>query len=661
MTGHILLFRLQQNDHFNDMAGTNLKNKQQAAVLLIIILLGFGLRVWQLDAQPLRGDESFSMVVWMDQFAETFRSLATVDPQPPGALLWFYGWIKLVGSTVFAARYQAVLTSTLTIAAIYTLGKLLVDEKTGLLAAFLVAINPYQVWFAQDARSVAVWTCTSVLTTWFMLRSLKQPGKLNNWLLYILFAALGMYFFYLEAFVILFHNLYALASSLRNRKLLLRWFAGQLGIALLIALWYAQPRLWLNNTYQPTAGPVHLPWAFQSFSFGETFPAPLQLEPLTTAPHGLLIYAAFILVFGGLLIIWRRKPINVLLFTVLYAFLALILLSVFEVVTQGGYFRPRYLASSAPAWLLLLAVSLAAISDYPRKAGVFAAGGVLILLTGVSAVGIGTYRFNPDYVKAPDWPGLLNKLEVLVTEDDVVVYNFPDPGFLYYYDGAATSVVLPSEPNADVDAVLNELLANYESIWFLPQPTPTWDPDQVVRAWLDSHAQLKYIHENQTGNFIQYVTFEGRSEDIATSLDIQFGEFAHLAGYRLTPTGGRTVHAGDTVAVELFWKPLETTEIDYKVFVHLIGPPNSEGSPLWAQDDHPPHQGRASTTFWSIDTLLRDVYRLEIPEDAPAGEYQLTTGFYDPATGDRVTDITGNGAYNIDNLTLLYLELETQP
>jgi hypothetical protein len=275
-------------------------------------------------------------------------------------------------------------------------------------------------------------------------------------------------------------------------------------------------------------------------------------------------------------------------------------------------------------------------------------------------VGIGTYRFNPDYVKAPDWPGLLNELEVLVSADDVVVYNFPDPGFLYYYDGAATSIVLPPEPGVSVDEALKELLADYESIWFLPQPTPTWDPDQVVQAWLDAHAQLKYVHESQAGSLVQYVTLEGRSEDIASPCNVQFGEFAHLEGYRITPAGNVVVHAGDTVTVELFWKPLKTTEIDYKVFVHLIGPPNSEGSPLWAQDDHPPQQGRASTTFWKTGMLLRDVYRLEIPIDAPAGEYQLTMGFYDPATGERVTDIVGSETDNIDSLTLLYLKLEAQ-
>ena len=640
---------------------TNLKNKQQTAVLLIIIiLLGFGLRVWQLDTQPLRGDESFSMVVWMDQFAETFRSLATIDPQPPGALLWFYGWIKLVGNTVFAARYQAVLTSTLTIAAIYALGRLLVNTKTGLLAAFLVAINPYQVWFAQDVRSVAVWTCISVLATWFMLRSINQPEKVTNWILYVLFAALGMYFFYLEAFIILFHNLYALVVSLRKRDMILRWLAGQLGIALLIAPWYAQPRLWLTNTYQPTAGPVHLPWAFQAFVFGETFPQPLQIEPLAIAPHGLLVYAAFLLVFGSLLIIWRRRSIHVLLFTTAYALLALLLLSVFEIVTQGGYFRPRYLASSAPAWLLLLAVGLATVRDLPRRWGILTAGGILVALTGISAVGIGTYRFNPDYVKAPDWPGLLNELEVLVTAEDVVVYNFPDPSFLYYYDGAATAVVLPAEPGAEVDNTLEELLANYESIWFLPQPTPTWDPDQVVRAWLDTHAQTKYLNEHEAGSFIQYVTFGGRSEDIATPLAVQFGEFAYLAGYELTPADTTGVHAGDTLIVELFWEPAATTEIDYKVFVHLIGPPDAEGVSLWAQDDHPPQQGRASTTFWVPDTLLRDVYRLEIPADAPVGEYQLTTGFYDPATGERITGIAGDSTSDAGSLTLLYLSIEAR-
>jgi hypothetical protein len=93
---------------------------------------------------------------------------------------------------------------------------------------------------------------------------------------------------------------------------------------------------------------------------------------------------------------------------------------------------------------------------------------------------------------------------------------------------------------------------------------------------------------------------------------------------------------GETLAVELFWVPLRRSEADLTVFVHLLGPPRADGSPLWAQDDHPPQRGRANTTIWRVGQILRDVYQLTIPPDTPAGIYHLTVGLYDPVSGQRV-------------------------
>jgi hypothetical protein len=97
------------------------------------------------------------------------------------------------------------------------------------------------------------------------------------------------------------------------------------------------------------------------------------------------------------------------------------------------------------------------------------------------------------------------------------------------------------------------------------------------------------------------------------------------------------------VAVELFWTPLARTESPLKVFLHLLGPQAPDGSTIWAQDDQFPQEGRVSTQSWEPGALLRDVYTLAIPPDAPPGEYTLAVGLYDPATGARVPLAGGSG------------------
>jgi hypothetical protein len=72
------------------------------------------------------------------------------------------------------------------------------------------------------------------------------------------------------------------------------------------------------------------------------------------------------------------------------------------------------------------------------------------------------------------------------------------------------------------------------------------------------------------------------------------------------------------------------------VFVHLLGPAHPDGSPLWAQDDHPPQNGRISAKTWDTSIPFRDVYRRVLPADAPPGSYTITTGWYDPS-GNRLS------------------------
>ena len=68
------------------------------ALLVIIILIGFALRLYRLDAVAFRGDEAFSAQYWAgERLAVTFSSIATIEPHPPLTYLLFRLWGLLVG------------------------------------------------------------------------------------------------------------------------------------------------------------------------------------------------------------------------------------------------------------------------------------------------------------------------------------------------------------------------------------------------------------------------------------------------------------------------------------------------------------------------------------------------------------------------------------
>jgi hypothetical protein len=89
-----------------------------------------------------------------------------------------------------------------------------------------------------------------------------------------------------------------------------------------------------------------------------------------------------------------------------------------------------------------------------------------------------------------------------------------------------------------------------------------------------------------------------------------------------------TIAPGETLSVTLTYRATATPQANYTAFVHLLGPPRADGSPVWAQSDSEPCSGALPTGRWQTGDIIRDTVTLTIPADAPSGSYELTTGFY---------------------------------
>src|SRR5207302_11036080 len=72
----------------------------------------------------------------------------------------------------------------------------LVSERAGLIAALLVAVNPFLVWYSQEARAYALLALLSALSFWAFVRALDEPEprRLYLWALVSAAAVLSHYF-----------------------------------------------------------------------------------------------------------------------------------------------------------------------------------------------------------------------------------------------------------------------------------------------------------------------------------------------------------------------------------------------------------------------------------------------------------------------------------
>jgi hypothetical protein len=152
--------------------------RRWALVLLgMLTLTGALLRAWQIGDKSLWIDEAFSVWIARQPLAEGISWLARIDQHPPLYYALLHLWLRL-GDGPAAVRLFSALVSVLNVPVLYGLGARLAGRKVGLLAAAVLALSPFHVYLAQEARMYTLLSLTVSLSLWALARLLSgaQPA-----------------------------------------------------------------------------------------------------------------------------------------------------------------------------------------------------------------------------------------------------------------------------------------------------------------------------------------------------------------------------------------------------------------------------------------------------------------------------------------------------
>jgi len=218
---------------------------------ILIIWFAFTLRLYRLEAQSIWWDEGHSIFVANHPIAE-IATLPAMDVHPPFYFMLLHGWMVLVGDTEFALRYLSVLFSLLTIALLWQFARKIAPLSNTVpnLTAFLAAISPMYIAYAQEVRSYAMLTCLTLASSylqWRLLtlnvsetfRVLKTPLFWG----YILVTTACLYTHYFTIFLLLFQNLVWLMWNMKRLIQLGRTPMVVIGVQSLLCLrssWYSK-------------------------------------------------------------------------------------------------------------------------------------------------------------------------------------------------------------------------------------------------------------------------------------------------------------------------------------------------------------------------------------------------------------------------------------
>ncbi len=144
-------------------------------LVLLITLIGGGLRVLLLDKNGLWLNETISVWLANHSVADILHWTATLDQHPPLYYLVLHYWLALTGDTPYYARLLSALFGAGTIPIIYLIGKRLSGAVVGLAAAVFLAFSPFNIYFAQETGMYTLLTFNAAVAMYALVRLLTDP------------------------------------------------------------------------------------------------------------------------------------------------------------------------------------------------------------------------------------------------------------------------------------------------------------------------------------------------------------------------------------------------------------------------------------------------------------------------------------------------------
>jgi len=144
----------------------------------------------------------------------TLLSLAADDPKhPPLYYVLARLWVYLFGDSAVAIRSLSVVLSLLALVCLYWLcQELFTSACAAWMAVALVAISPFHILYAQEARQYSLWMLTVVLSSAALLRALRRRTW-RAWGIYATTVAMGLYAHTLFLLVSFAHGVYVLLTN----------------------------------------------------------------------------------------------------------------------------------------------------------------------------------------------------------------------------------------------------------------------------------------------------------------------------------------------------------------------------------------------------------------------------------------------------------------
>lgn len=663
-----------------------LTSRLQSLTLWGILILAGILRFYCLGCSSLWSDEGNTWALLSRSFVQIAHD-AAADIHPPGYYWLLKVWTTVFGASVIGMRSFSATVGVMLVWLVYLItvhiangvssgGRLSPGDdpflipnhrSIALLAALLAAVNPFQVYYSQEARMYMLLALESAGLFWALARLMQKlpPPRLfapPTWpeIVFVACGVAGLWTHYSFPIVLAAAGLACLIQVAKKpqdwRPLshrLLRFATLNLLILLAFVPWLPTA---LERVQAWPKGGASIAWqqalqmTAQTLLLGPLHP-PLPGQATWLALAAILPLLGLAALFvcqnrqgrfaGGLLIValWLLAPIALMLAFGLYndAFL-------------------KFLLIASPPWCIAIACTPILLKDWSasRKRGwqqwattiaaTTLATGALLLAWWTLSVYFAGPSSRDNYAGAARFLAALGD-----PERDLVILDAPGQQEVWqYYDPGLPVLAAPLQRPPDATQTITALTAASDGrrhLYALFWATDEADPDQIVERWLDQNA-FKGV-ESWLGNlrFVVY-SLPGDLDCRPLTPPLSFADGIALLETCQSPPG-RPMRGGDVFLAGLQWQALAPISQRYKVTLQLL----DAGNQVIAQHDGEPGGGSQPTDNWAPGQTIRDNHGLALPLGTPPGVYRLIVALYDRDSGQRLS--TGQGdAFELGQVTV---------
>jgi len=207
------------------------------AALVLLCLVGVFMRFYRLDAHELWFDEVCSIFMIHNDLADVNSPAVQdgnkyFDSNPPLYYESLKVWAKVCGVFPLSLRLFSVFWSVLSLPLFYQLARRFCGSKAALCAVAMMALSPFHLWYAQEARMYSQAACFGIASTLFFMLALEKK-RWQWWAGYFCASAVLMEVSYYSVFLLVSHG--AALIYLRRKQESKEWLLCVASLALLFA------------------------------------------------------------------------------------------------------------------------------------------------------------------------------------------------------------------------------------------------------------------------------------------------------------------------------------------------------------------------------------------------------------------------------------------